>query len=286
MPSGLDRTVDRLLSVQRPVVLAHLRGIRRLHPDASPERLISILERRYLAAVTSGGAAVGASAMLPFVGTGASLALSGVETAGFLETTALFAQSVTEVHGIALGDPDRARALVMTLMMGKAGSDLLRQIAGQASGTGVSRNAYWGTVVTSSLPSMVVGPIADQLKRTFLKRFAVGQGANVVGRLVPFGVGAAIGGVGNLVLGRTVVQSSRTAFGPAPLWFTADLEIAPKEAKGSKEPKPPRETHELRRLDPRRMLPAGRRREQPEQPEQPALESGHDTQAEVPPIRI
>ncbi|ARJ05656.1 hypothetical protein GCM10010988_07690 [Cnuibacter physcomitrellae] len=254
MASGLDRTVDRLLSVQRPAVLAHLRGIRRLHPDADPARLITILERRYLAAVTSGGAAVGASSMLPFVGTGTALALSGAETAGFLETTALFAQSVTEVHGIAVSDRDRARALVMTLMMGKAGSDLLRQIAGQATGTGVTRNAYWGQVVTSSLPSMVVGPIADQLKRVFVKRFAVGQGANVVGRLVPFGVGAAIGGVGNLVLGRTVVQSSRSAFGPAPLWFTSDLEITPREAKA------PRERG---RLDPRRMLPSGRRKDLP-----------------------
>lgn len=277
MASGVDRTVDRLLSVQRPVVLAHLRSIRRLHPEATPDRLITILERRYLAAVTSGGAAVGASSMLPFVGTGASLALSGVETAGFLETTALFAQSVTEVHGIAVNDPDRARALVMTLMMGKAGSDLLRQIAGQAAGTGVTRGAYWGQVVTSSLPTMLVGPIADRLKTVFLRRFAVGQGANVVGRLVPFGVGAAIGGVGNLVLGRTVVQSSRNAFGPPPLWFVPDLEIAPRQRGDRRRPRPT----ELRRLDPRRMLPAGRRRT-----DEPEDVGGEDTSATVPDIRI
>ena len=218
MSSRLDRNIDRLLSVHRPVVLAHLRGIRKLHPDASPEQLLVILERRYVAAVTSGGAAVGASSMLPFVGTGISLGLSAVETAGFLETTALFAQSVTEVHGIAVSDPDRARALVMTMLMGKAGTDLLKQIAGQATG-GAGRNAYWGQVVTSSLPQLVVGPVADQLKNHFIRRFAVGQGTNIVGRAIPFGVGAAIGGVGNLLLGRTVIQSARTAFGPAPFTF-------------------------------------------------------------------
>jgi hypothetical protein len=231
MSTRLERNIDRLLSIHRPVVLAHLRGIRRLHPDASPQELLVILERRYVSAVTTGGAAVGASAMLPFVGTGISLGLSAVETAGFLETTALFAQSVTEVHGIAVNDPDRARALVMTLLMGKAGSDLLRQIAGQATG-GASRNAYWGQVVTSSLPQFVVGPVADQLKKVFLRRFAVGQGTNIIGRAIPFGIGAAIGGVGNLVLGRTVIQSARTAFGPAPFTFPAELAItvkAPKE---------------------------------------------------------
>ena len=105
----VERSIDRLLSVQRPLVLAHLRRIRAQHPDADPARVIAILERRYLAAVTSGGAAVGASAVIPGVGVGISLALSGAETAGFLETSALFAQSVTEVHGIAVDDPERAR---------------------------------------------------------------------------------------------------------------------------------------------------------------------------------
>ncbi|SDZ52059.1 hypothetical protein [Herbiconiux ginsengi] len=230
MSSRLERNIDRLLSIHRPVVLAHLRSIRRLHPDASPEQLLVILERRYVTAVTSGGAAVGASSMLPFVGTGISLGLSAVETAGFLETTALFAQSVTEVHGIAVDDPDRARALVMTLLMGKAGSDLLKQMAGQATG-GVSRNAYWGQVVTSSLPQFVVGPVADQLRNVFVKRFAVGQGANVVGRAIPFGIGAAIGGVGNLMLGRTVIQSARTAFGAPPFTFPMELAITVKAPK-------------------------------------------------------
>ncbi|WPO84896.1 hypothetical protein SCB71_11765 [Herbiconiux sp. KACC 21604] len=254
MSSRIERNVDRLLSVHRPVVLAHLRSIRRLHPQASPEELLVILERRYVAAVTTGGAAVGASSMLPFVGTGISLGLSALETAGFLETTALFAQSVTEVHGIAIDDPDRARALVMTLLMGKAGTDLLKQIAGQATG-GLGRNAYWGQVVTSSLPQFVVGPIADQLKNHFLRRFAVGQGTNAVGRLVPFGIGAAIGGVGNLMLGRTVIQSARSAFGAPPFGFPPEvaIEIKVPTAKAAKTPKAVREgRNPLAKLTPRR----------------------------------
>mgnify|MGYP001807504936 CR=1 FL=1 len=251
MSSRIERNVDRLLSVHRPVVLAHLRSIRRLHPNASPEQLLGILERRYVTAVTTGGAAVGASSMLPFVGTGVSLGLSALETAGFLETTALFAQSVTEVHGIAVDDPDRARALVMTLLMGKAGTDLLKQIAGQATG-GLGRNAYWGQVVTSSLPQFVVGPIADQLKNHFLRRFAVGQGTNAVGRLVPFGIGAAIGGVGNLMLGRTVIESARSAFGAPPFGFPPELAIEMKVPK-AKAPKAVREgRNPLAKLAPRR----------------------------------
>jgi len=225
------RGIDHLLGAHRPAVLAHIRAIRRSRPDATPDQVIRSLERRYLAAVTAGGALVGASAAIPAVGTATSLALSAGETAGFLEASALFAQSVTEVHGIAVEDPDRARALVMTMMLGSAGADLVRQLAGEVTGTSKSRSSYWGEMVTSSLPRAAMGRVADGIKRTFLKRFAISHGSNVVGRLIPFGVGAVIGGTGNLILGRRVIASSRTAFGPAPAIFPVVLDPKPRVVK-------------------------------------------------------
>ncbi|GAA1060970.1 hypothetical protein [Agromyces bracchium] len=221
---GLERGLDRLLSIQRPIVLAHLRAIRRHHPTATPEELVRVLERRYLTAVTTGGAAVGATAVVPGISTGITLALSGVETAGFLEATALFAQSVAEVHGLHVENPDRARALVMTLMMGREGADLVRQFAAQATGGGVPRNAYFGEIITSTLPRAVMGSVVDRLRHVFVKQFAVRGGAGIVGRAIPFGIGAAIGGIGNHVLGRRVLQQSRLAFGPAPYALPVELE--------------------------------------------------------------
>jgi hypothetical protein len=220
----VDKGVERLLSVQRPVVLAHIRSIRRRHPQASPAEVVSILERRYLAAVTSGGAAVGASAVIPAVGVGISLALSAVETAGFLEASALFAQSVTEVHGIAVDEPERARTLVMTMMLGSAGSDLITQLAGQVTGSGPAKPKFWGELVTKSLPEAALNQVASRVQRSFVRRFATTQGVSVVGRALPFGVGAVVGGAGNNILGRKVVRSSRTAFGPAPEAFPSILD--------------------------------------------------------------
>jgi hypothetical protein len=239
----LIRGIDRVLTVQRPVVLAHIRSIRHSNPDASPEQLIRILERRYLAAVTSGGALVGASAVVPGVGIAASLALSSVETAGFLEASALFAQSVTEVHGIAVDDPDRARALVMTMMLGSAGTDLVRQLAGQVTGSGPTRTGFWGDLVTKSLPSTAMGHVADQIKRSFMKRFVATQSTNVIGRVIPFGIGAVVGGTGNNILGRKVIKSSREAFGLPPQIFPIELnarEKLPKLPAAPREPKQPR----------------------------------------------
>ncbi|MGI9823895.1 hypothetical protein [Agromyces sp. Marseille-Q5079] len=222
--AGLDRGIDAVLSIQRPVVVAHIRSIRRRVPDASTERLVRILEQRYLAAVTTGGAAVGATAVIPGIGTGVTLALSGLETAGFLEATALFAQSVAEVHGIAIENPERARALVMTLMLGREGVDLVRQFAGQAGGTGVARDVYWGELITNGIPRALVGPVADRLRSVFIKQFAVKGGAGIIGKALPFGIGAAIGGTGNHLLGRRVLQQSRVAFGRPPALLPAELE--------------------------------------------------------------
>jgi hypothetical protein len=231
LPGGaaIERTLDRVLSVQRPVVLAHIRGIRRSKPNAGPAEIVKTLERRYLAAVTTGGALVGATAAIPAVGTVASIALSTAETAGFLEASALFAQSVTEVHGIAVTDPERARTLVMTMILGSAGSDLVEQLAGEVVGIGPARSAFWGELVTKNLPKSALGGVARRMRGFFLKKFAASEGAGIIGRAIPFGVGAVIGGVGNHFLGRRVVASSRTAFGPPPTHFPISLEAAPSQ---------------------------------------------------------
>lgn len=222
---ALHRGIDRVLSVQRPVVQAHLRAIRRANPTASPEQVVRILERRFLAAVTTGGAAAGASAAIPAVGTVASIAVSGVETLGFLEASALFAQSVAEVHGVVVDDPDRARALVMTMVLGEAGTDLVSQLAGQAIGRGGTKSAFWGETITKTLPRAALGQVTDRLKAMFLRRFVTTQSTNVIGRLMPFGIGAVIGGGGNHLLGRQIVRVSREGFGPAPTEFAEWLRV-------------------------------------------------------------
>ncbi|WP_281652686.1 hypothetical protein [Microbacterium aurum] len=221
------RALDRVLQVQRPVVIAHLRSIRLRHPEATTAEIVRMLERRYLAAVTTGGAAVGATAVVPGIGTGVTLALSGVETVGFLDATALFAQSLAELHGIRVDNPDRARALVLTLMLGKEGVDLVAQLGRQLAGKGVSRDRYWGELITKSLPRAAVGPLVDRLKTTFVHQFAAKGGASIIGKALPFGIGAAVGGTGNHLLGRRVVIGSRRAFGVPPVQYPAELEPRP-----------------------------------------------------------
>jgi ribosomal protein L11 len=216
---------DRLLSVHRPVVLAHLRSIRKRNPAASPDEVIRVLEKRYVRAVTAGGAATGAAAVVPGVGTIAAIGISGAETVGFLEASALFAQSVAEIHGVATADPERSSTMVMALMLGPAGANLVQQFAGEIAGTGKPRSAYWGELVTKRLPSTMLKTLTDRVRKSFVRRFATRQGANLVFRVVPFGIGAVVGGAGNRISGQRVVTSAREAFGPAPATFPEEIRL-------------------------------------------------------------
>ncbi|WP_072313866.1 hypothetical protein [Agrococcus sp. Marseille-P2731] len=228
------KSLEGILGVQRPLVINHLRSLRRKHPELTPAQVIARLEKQYLTAVSTGGAAVGATAVAPGIGTAAALGLTVAETVGFLEASAFFGQAITEVHGIAIEDEERAKALVMGLMLGAGGQSLVKRAAEQALGRGgVPGNAYWGQLVTSAMPAGAMGQVVDFLRRAFLRRMARNTGASMLGRAMPFGIGAVIGGVGNNILGRQVVKAAREAFGPAPLAFDGNLAPRIKEVRPS-----------------------------------------------------
>lgn len=228
------KTLEGILGVQRPLVINHLRALRRKHPELTPEQVIARLEKQYLSAVSTGGAAVGATAVAPGIGTAAAIGLTVAETVGFLEASAFFGQAITEVHGIAVQDEQRAKALVMGLMLGAGGQSLVKRAASQALGRGsVSSTTYWGELITSTLPSGTMGQVIDYLRRAFLRRMARNTGASMLGRAMPFGIGAVIGGIGNNILGRQVVKAAREAFGPAPLHFDGNLAPRIKEVRPS-----------------------------------------------------
>ncbi|WP_353843880.1 hypothetical protein [Brevibacterium sp. RIT 803] len=223
--------LSKLLSVQRPVALAYVRSLRRRNPDATPEELIKIIRRHYLALTTSGGAAVGATAAVPGLGTTAALGVATAETAGFLEGTALFAQAISEIHGLPVQDSKRANALVLGLMLGKDGKNLVQKFSKQSGGS-ESMFGNWGSTVTKQLPAPVVDLLVRKLRKTFIRKFAARAGGSLVGRLLPFGIGAIIGGVVNAQMARKVANESTEAFGAAPTIFPLETDpeyVAPKK---------------------------------------------------------
>ena len=221
--------LGRALSVQRPVVLAYIRSVRRRNPHATPAEIADILRKHYVNLTTGGGAAVGATAVVPGLGTGAALGLAAVETGGFLEMSALYAQSLAELHDLQVKDPARANALVMGLMLGSAGKDLVRQFSQQVDG-GPAVHANFGALVTRQLPSALIDPLVRKLRKKLIRTYAARTGGSVVGRALPFGVGAIVGGTANRMMANTVVKNAASAFGTMPAHFPPDLDPASSSA--------------------------------------------------------
>ncbi|WBL19599.1 hypothetical protein [Citricoccus sp. NR2] len=230
MKAGLDQAVKRAvdddgnptptfqkavlsaLSVQRGTVLANLQRMRRRHPEDSPAEIADRLTKQYLNLVSGVGAAAGGTAVVPGVGTVAAVGLSLGAAVGFLEVTALYAQSIAELHGIPTRNDERGQALVMMVMLGKDGRKILKDAT---SGSGTLGGSSWLVTGMSGMSERLF----NRISQMFMKRLVVKQGAHLMGRLVPFGIGAAIGGFGNRALGRSVVTSAQNLFGALPQEF-------------------------------------------------------------------
>jgi hypothetical protein len=208
---ALDAALDKALEVQRPVVQNHIDRMRHRRPGMTPAQLVVALERRYLAAVVGIGGASGAAAAVPGVGTMATIATGAAEITGFVSASAMYVLALAELHGIPVSDPDVRRALVVSVLVGDGGVAALQGIA--------AGEAHWAQVLARSTPKEKIAGVNSYLGRLLLRRLGTRQGALLLGRALPLGVGAAIGAGGNAALARAAISSARKAFGPAPAKF-------------------------------------------------------------------
>jgi hypothetical protein len=203
--------VDKAIAANGAAVQLYLRRAHHRNPDAIPRDVISSLERQYTAAVAAMGAAAGATAAAPGAQVPA-LAVNLVEIGGFLETTGLFVLAVAEVHGVHIDDLERRRTLLLAALLGNEGVDLVEKMAGRTG-------RHWARQVVKAIPMSKIDKINLVLGHRFVTKQGTKQGVLVLGRELPLGMGAAIGGIGNAVLARGVVRAMRRSFGEAPSTF-------------------------------------------------------------------
>ena len=214
----LDAALDKAISIPSAAVHAHVDKLRARNPYATPEQVIGMLEKEYLLAVSASGGAVGAAAAAPAVGTGVAMTLTASEVATFFAASAAFALGVADVHGIAIEDTARRRTLVLATVLGEQGA---RTVGAEA---GLDTKA-WARTLLVNMPTTTIRRVNSALTRRMLRRQAAKHGAVAFGRLVPFGIGAAIGVTGARSLGKTVVEGARKAFGPPPRSFPQTIEV-------------------------------------------------------------
>jgi len=205
--------VERALRLQQPLVTAHIAAVRRKHPDAAPAEIVARLGKQYQQVVAVTGGASGALAIIPALGTVASLATASAEAFAALDAAVLYTLAVAEVYALPTDDPERRKALVLGVVVGGGGQAVLSKVTG--------RSRDWASEIVDTLPLSRLGPLNNSLTRWFVKRYLIRQGVLALGRALPLGIGVVIGAVGNVVTARAVVRSAEVAFGAPPAGWPA-----------------------------------------------------------------
>lgn len=200
---------DRALMLQGAAVEKHIARARQRNPDATPTDVVRTLERMYRSAQTGTGIAVGAAAAAPGVGTGVALAAAGGEVLSSLELTTLFVLSLAEVHGLRIDELERRQTLIMGILLGGGGGETIQKVAERTG-------QHWAKQIVANVPRETLKRINGILGRNFVTLYGTRQGIVVLGKVVPFGIGAAIGGGANYLSAEAAVRAARRAFGPPP----------------------------------------------------------------------
>lgn len=217
----LSNVLESSARLQAPAVKAYVARLRRNRPQDTPAQIVARLEKQYLAAVMASGAAVGSAAAFPGIGTLAALSAVAGETVLFLEATAAFVLAVADVHGIPVEDRERRRTLVLSALVGEEGKGAVRDLLGATRTSGA-----W-LAEAELLPLPVASQLNSKLTQYFVKKYTMKRAAMAFGKMLPVGIGAAIGGGGNRMMGKKIVENARNAFGPAPVRWPGTLQLLP-----------------------------------------------------------
>ena len=126
----------------------------------------------------------------------------------FLASAVTYVLTVAELQGLRVIDTDKRRALVMSALLGREGSEAIQGSLGLTT-------LFWAAQYLAQMPLPTVKTINKELTRRMAKRMATKSGALALGRLIPFGIGAAIGWTGGRALANQVIEGARSALGPA-----------------------------------------------------------------------
>ncbi|MFD6157299.1 hypothetical protein ACFWF7_21555 [Nocardia sp. NPDC060256] len=202
LDKGVVSLIDRSARVQAPLVGKYTGFVRGRHPSESPEQIVDRLGRHYSIVVTASGVVVGLTAAVPGVGTLIGLAAAGADTLFFLEASTVYAVGATEVSGRKAAAPP---PLVSAVVIGQAGTESLGAAGRSAK--------QWDTKLANKLP--IIRRMGDSPIKRFLVQFIVKRGALAFGKVIPAGIGAVVGGVGNYALARSVIKNLHEALADA-----------------------------------------------------------------------
>lgn len=209
--------VDKAVHLQTSSIRAYVDWLRRQNPDASPAEIQKTMDKHLKNTVTGTGAGVGATAAVPGIGLVTGAAAVAGESVLFLDLAAFYAVASAYLRGVDIDDPERRRAIVLTLLMGSKGIAIVDAILGDDATTipGKSTLAkFSGPTLTQTnnvLERMAMRSLNNQMRRAWL------------GKLMPLGIGAIAGTTANRKLADGVIENEHDALGAVPAGFATPL---------------------------------------------------------------
>jgi hypothetical protein len=151
------------------------------------------------------GAAAGATAATPLVGTGVAMATAAAELSWFTLRAGDLIMAVAAVHGHRDPTVEERRAWVLSILaFGRSAAAALSELVDKDGG-GRKR-----------LPVATLRHLNRELGRKVMKKYGTRRGAIALGRALPLGLGAAVGGSANYALVRTIANQADDFFRELP----------------------------------------------------------------------
>lgn len=196
--------IDAALNVQAPLAHRYVERLRAKHPDATDRQLLEHVTKRFTTLTTAAGAGIGGVAALPGLGTVAALGLTVGEGVSFAEACAFLTLAAADIHGVDMSDRSTRRLVLMGVLSGERGTEIIAKAMGK-------QGLQWHSVLGGG-GGFLPGLISKQVSRYVRRRVVARAGRMWVARLLPFGIGAVIGGFGARSVARSVVEAMLEIF--------------------------------------------------------------------------
>lgn len=156
------------------------------------------------------GAAAGAAAAAPAVGTTASLLAAMSELAWFTGRSGDLVLTIAALHGRPTPTVDERRAWVLAVLL--YGGSAQQGFTEAADQLGIHLDQQTPT----RLPVASIRAINGVLTKALVRRYGARRGVIAVGRAIPLGIGAAIGGSANWSAVRALARNADSFFAKLP----------------------------------------------------------------------
>jgi hypothetical protein len=185
-----------------------------------PEK-IKALTDSFAREVAVVGAAAGAAVAAPAVGTAATLTATAAEVAWFTARAGDLILTIAALHGRTEPTVDERRAWVLAVLLygstAKEGFAHMAEEVGVTLGAPVAAGlAASGVAPTLRLPLSSLHAINSGFQRHIVRRYGTRRGVIALGRALPLGIGAAIGGTANYAAIRALARHADQFFSRLP----------------------------------------------------------------------